>query len=432
MGTVYITGHKNPDLDSVCSAYAYAKLMNLQDPDNEYIPVRCGHLSDSTRSILDQLDTDIPQYMRDVYPKVRDVMLQSDHKINAADPLTSVAAVYGEDTPSAIPVYENDDFYGLLTVDDITNWTMRELSRDNKITSIPKVREIMTHQGDAIDADELFDDAKKLLQNSGKRGLPVYDENGYAGYVTRRCFLNIPRKNVILVDHNESRQSIRGIETANIVGIIDHHRLDAIKTDQPIFICAEPLGSTCTIVYQQYIRNNRTPDPVTAKVLLTGLISDTLILKSPTTTGDDVVAAHVLASMCKVNLEEYGLSMFSRVEGLKERDPETAILSDFKTYTENGLRIGIGQCEVTTLKDIPDYKDDYAEALERVRASQGIDWAVLMVTDVIHEHSALLCTEHRSNRCLPYESIDKNVYDMPHVMSRKKQLLPEIIHAVGD
>ena len=78
MGTIYITGHKNPDLDSVCSAYAYAKLMNLQDPDNTYIPVRCGHLSDSTRSILDQLDTDIPQYMRDVYPKVGDVMLQSD------------------------------------------------------------------------------------------------------------------------------------------------------------------------------------------------------------------------------------------------------------------------------------------------------------------------------------------------------------------
>ena len=432
MGTIYITGHKNPDLDSVCSAYGYAKLMSLQDPDNTYIPVRCGHLSDSTRSILEQLDIEIPKYMRDVYPKVGDVMLQSEHKINAVDPLTSVAAVYGEDTPSAIPVYEDDEFYGLLTVDDITNWTMRELSRDNKITTIPTVREIMTHHGDAIDADELFDEAKKMLQNSGKRGLPVYDEKGYAGYVTRRCFLNIPRKNVILVDHNESRQSIRGIETANIVGIIDHHRLDAIKTEQPIFICAEPLGSTCTIVYQQYIRNNRTPDPATAKVLLTGLISDTLILKSPTTTGDDVVAAHVLASMCKVNLEEYGLSMFSRVEGLKERDPETAILSDFKTYTENGLRIGIGQCEVTTLKDIADYKNDYSEALEKVRVAQGLNWAVLMVTDVIHEHSALLCTEHRSNRRLPYEAVDKNVYDMPHVMSRKKQLLPEIIHAVGD
>ena len=234
------------------------------------------------------------------------------------------------------------------------------------------------------------------------------------------------------MDHNESRQSIRGIETANIVGIIDHHRLDAIKTDQPIFICAEPLGSTCTIVYQQYIRNNRTPDPVTAKVLRTGLISDTLILKSPTTTGDDAVAAHVLASICRVDMEEYGLSMFSSLEGLKEREPKSAITSDFKVYTEKGIKIGIGQCEVTTLNDLKDYAEEYAKALEEVKTMQGLGWAVLMVTDVIHEHSALICTQHRGNRQLPYKAIGKNIYDMPHVMSRKKQLLPEIIHAVEE
>lgn len=432
MSTIYITGHKNPDLDSICSAYGYAKLMNLQDPDNTYVPIRCGHLSDSTRGILEQLEIDIPEYKRDVYPKVKDVMLSSDHKIEADDLLTVVAAIYEKNNPSAIPVCDKGEFYGLLTVDDITNWTMRELSRDNKITSIPTVRGIMTAQGPIIDSNEMFDEAKNMLLGSGKRGLAVYDENGYVGFVTRRCFLNVPRNNVILVDHNESSQSIRGIETANIVGILDHHRLDAIKTDHPIFICAEPLGSTCTIVYQQYIRNNRTPDPVTAKVLLTGLISDTLILKSPTTTGDDVVAAHVLASMCKVDLNEYGLSMFSRVKGLNERDPKSAILSDFKTYTENGIKIGIGQCEVTTLNDLPDYKDQYAATLDEIKTLQGLGWAVLMITDVIHEHSALLCTEHRGNRYLPYKAVDRNLFDMPHVMSRKKQLLPEIIHAVGE
>ena len=432
MGTIYITGHRNPDLDSVCSAYGYAQLMNLQDPDNTYIPVRCGHLSDSTRNILGQLNIDIPEYMRDVYPKVSDVMLRADHRIDADDPLTAVAAIYEKNTPSAIPVYEKDDFYGLLTVDDITNWTMRELSRDNKITSIPSVRQIMSKQGPTLDVHDLFDDAKVMLQSAGNRGLAVYDENGYAGFVTRRCFLNVPRYNVILVDHNESNQSIRGIETANIVGIIDHHRLDAIKTDQPIFICAEPLGSTCTLVYQQYIRNNRTPDPVTAKVLLTGLISDTLILKSPTTTGEDVVAAHVLASICRIDLDKYGLSMFSQVEGMSERDPKDAILSDFKTYTQNGVRIGIGQCEVTTLNDLSDYRDTYESTLNDVKTMQGLDWAVLMITDVIHEHSALLCTDHRGNRFLPYKALDKNLFDMPDVMSRKKQLLPEIIHAVGE
>lgn len=432
MGTVYVTGHKNPDLDSVCSAYGYAGLMNLQDPDNTYIPVRCGHLSDSTRSVLEQLDIDIPAYKRDVYPRVSDVMLTTDHRINANDPLTAVAAIYEKTSPSVIPVYDNDEFYGLLSVDDITNWTMKELSGDSKITEIPAVRQIMTEQEDGVAVDELFDEARSLLQSSSKRGLAVYDDEKYVGYVTRRCFLRAPRHNVILVDHNEPGQSIRGIETANIVGIIDHHRLDAIKTEQPIFICAEPLGSTCTIVYQQYIRNNRTPDPVMAKVLLTGILSDTLILRSPTTTGDDAVAAHVLASICRVDAEEYGLSMFSRVGGLKDKEPKSAISADFKTYIESGVKIGIGQCEVTTLNDIQDYSDKYRTALDEVRKMQGLDWAVLMITDVIHEHSALICTDHRGNRHLPYQSVGSNIYDMPHVMSRKKQLLPEIIHAVGD
>ncbi len=431
MGDIYITGHKNPDLDSVCSAYGYAKLMNLQDPDNNYIPVRCGHLSGSVKKVLEFLQIDIPAYKKDVFPKVRDVMMNSAHRLDADDELTVAAAIYEKNTPSALPVYDKSEFYGLLSVDDITNWTMRELAKDNKITSIPKIREIMSPQGPHVDADELFDDAKSLLLGSDKRGLAVYDEEGYAGYVTRRCFLKCPKKSVILVDHNESRQSIQGIETANIIGIIDHHRLDAVRTDQPIFIDAEPLGSTCTIVYQQFIRNNRTPDPVTAKVLLTGLISDTLILKSPTTTGVDVVAAHVLASISGVNLENFGLEMFSLNEGLGERDPEAAITSDFKVYSEKGIRIGIGQCEVTQLSDLSDYASGYEEGLESVRKKSGLDWAVLMVTDVLHEHSVLLCTKHKANRQLPYNVITANRFDMPGVMSHKKQLLPEILHAIN-
>ncbi|MCR5358046.1 MAG: DHH family phosphoesterase [Lachnospiraceae bacterium] len=431
MGTVYVTGHRNPDLDSVCSAYGYAGLMNMQDADNTYIPVRCGHLADSTRSILEKLDIDIPKYRRDVFPRVKDVMLNADHKIDADDPLTAVAAIYETNNPSAIPVYEKDEFYGLLTVDDITNWTMRELSQSSKITKIPKVKEIMTDQGEGLSSDEFFDEARALLQKSSKRGLAVYEDDRYVGFVTRRCFLKMPAYNVILVDHNEPEQSIRGIETANIVGIIDHHRLDAIKTSQPIFICAEPLGSTCTIVYQQYIRNNRTPDSVMAKVLLTGILSDTLILKSPTTTGDDVVAAHILASICRVDVDEYGLSMFEGAGGLKDKEPMAAISADFKSYSENGVKIGIGQCEVTTLNDLKDYSDEYLESLNEIRNMKGLDWAVLMITDVIHEHSALLCTDHRGNRHLPYSPVAKNIFDMPNVMSRKKQLLPEIIHAVG-
>ena len=430
MGDIYITGHKNPDLDSVCSAYGYAKLMNLQDPDNNYIPVRCGHLSSSVKKILEYLDFDIPKYKKDVFPKVSDVMINSEYRLDANDELTKVAAVLNKDYTSALPVFKGDKFYGLLSVDDITKWTMSELERDDKFASIPKIADIMSDSGPALEADDLFDEAKSLLLGSAKRGLVVYSDGEFAGYVTRRCFLKCPKHKVILVDHNESRQSIQGIETADIIGIIDHHRLDAVRTDQPIFIDAEPLGSTCTIVYQQYIRNNRTPDPMTARVLLAGLVSDTLILKSPTTTGVDVVAAHVLASISGVNLESFGLEMFSLIEGLKERDPMSAITSDFKVYNEKGVKVGIGQCEVTQLDDISEYADGYAQGLEDVRVRNGLDWAVLMVTDVLHEHSALMCTKYKANKHLPYKMIKDELYDMPGVMSRKKQLLPEIIHAV--
>ena len=164
MGTVYVTGHRNPDLDSVCSAYGYAALMNMQDGDNTYIPVRCGHLSESTRSILEKLDIEIPEYKRDVYPRVSDVMLNAEHKIGVDDPLTAVAAIYEKNNPSAIPVYDKDEFYGLLTVDDITNWTMRELSESSKISKIPKVKEIMTSQEEKLSSDELFDEARSILE----------------------------------------------------------------------------------------------------------------------------------------------------------------------------------------------------------------------------------------------------------------------------
>ena len=166
MGTIYITGHKNPDLDSVCSAYGYAKLMNLQDPDNTYIPVRCGHLGSSTKKILEHLDFDIPKYKRDVFPKVIDVIMNPSYRIDADEPLTSAAAIYEKDNPSAIPVYDDDEFFGLLTVDDVTNWTMRELKKDNKITQIPKIRDIMSEQDEPIDANELFDEARAILPSN--------------------------------------------------------------------------------------------------------------------------------------------------------------------------------------------------------------------------------------------------------------------------
>ena len=418
-------------MDSICSALAYSTLKNLIDPKNEYKAVRCSHLGEGTKRLLAFLDITPPPYMKNVYPKIADVMLSSDIRAEASAPLTEYARKYKDSNPSAIPVFDGGEFCGLISVDDVASWAMSELVDADKITKIPIVAEVMRTDSDRLMADDLFEDGKNILMSSKKRGYPVFADDTYVGYVTRRCFLNTPRYNVIMVDHNEPAQSVKGIETANIIEIIDHHRLDALKTEMPLFIDAEPLGSTCTIVYQLYLRNGIRPDPATAKILLSGIIADTLILKSPTTTPTDIESANTLAFISGVTVEEFGRSMFSNIEGLKNRDPEAAISSDFKIYTEKNVKVGIGQCEVTSLQDLDEYLSMYMDALETVRLKNGLDWATLMITNIIKERSILLSTGFRAEKHLQYATIEEHIFDMPGVMSRKKQLLPEILHAVS-
>lgn len=428
---IYITGHRNPDLDSLCAAYAYAKLKNRIDSEYEYIPVRCGHLTESSKKIFGMIGVSAPKYKGDIFPKVEDIYLKSDTHVQVEDLLSVIANNYSDETPSVIPVFDGETFSGLLSVEDIIHWVMADLSDNGKIDAVPVIKDIMREQEPGIWALELFDEAKTKLLNSKKRGLAVYFEDKYVGYVTRRCFLKAPRHKLILVDHNEPRQSIMGIETADVIEIIDHHRLDAVKTELPIYIDAEPLGSTCTIVFRQFLAHGLEPDAVTAKVILTGLLSDTLILRSPTTTAIDIDVANKLARLAGVDLQEYGLAMFSCIEGLKNRDPEEAINSDFKIYSEKDVKLGIGQCEVTTLHDLSEYCEKYAQTLEEIRQKNALHWALLMITDVIKENSILISTDFRCKKHLGYKQISENVFDMPGVMSRKKQLLPEILSVLN-
>ena len=431
MAKIYITGHRNPDLDTVCASAAYATYKNLTDADNEYIAVRCGHLSANIKKVLAELNITPPPYMRDIYTKVKDVMLTSDQKYYADESLSDLAKDFDTDKPSATPVYDGDRFVGLLTYDDIADWYMKSLSGKVPFDKVPTVKDVLRTQEEPLQADEKFTEAKTVFTYCGHRGIAVYSGDEYVGFVTRRCFLKRPPHKLIMVDHNEPDQSIPGAETADVVEIIDHHRLDSVKTDTPIFIDAEPVGSTCTIIYQQYRRNMMTPDKENAKILLTGILSDTLILKSPTTTIVDVRSANELSWIIGVDVQTFGTKMFSVMDALSTRDPHEAITSDFKIYNEHGLRLGIGQCEATSLGNVGEIQEAYLKALEEVREKNGLDWAVLMITDVLHEHSVLLSTDFKSTKHLPYTTIGLRIYDMPGVMSRKKQLLPEVIHSVS-
>ena len=431
MSKIYITGHRNPDMDSLCSSYAYAKLKNQIDKKNEYIAVRIGGLTNSIQSFFESIGAEPPIYKNHIYPTMKDVVLNPDKKIDANSPLTSLSNYYNEENPSSYPIFDGDEFIGLLSVDDIALWFIHNINEYKKIDKVPIIKDILKKREEKFDASDLFEDGKVIMTKSKLRGYPVYEDNKYIGYVTRRCFLEAPKHNIILVDHNELSQSIKGLETANIVEIIDHHRLGALKTILPIYMDIEPLGSTCTIVYEQYLKNNIKPTEIEAKVLLAGLISDTVILKSPTTTEKDIKVAEDLTKIAKVDLNEFAEKMFSSMGGLTIDVANEKIESDFKMYQENGISVGIGQCEVVTLKDIDNYKSEYLKVLDEVRLKNSLNWAMLMITDVIKETSVLLTTDFKLNKNLQYKKIETNIYDMPGVLSRKKQLLPDILSLIN-
>ncbi len=533
MSEVYITGHRSPDMDSLCAAYAYAELKNSIDRVNHYTAVRCGHISDNVHAQFGIIGIEPVPYMRDLHPKVSDVVRTDIDPVQAGVPVYELMRIMNryDKRPSVIPIFDGDTFKGLLSIDDIANWFMNdnireypeyELTLDNiervlqcktlkrgkdekikapiiagashvdqhpnaivvmpfgaryvqqamkanvpaivltdvkgelphidfgsyegsvfvsdiEITETirhlrraPSVGNLLGQQGPVLQMTDLFDDAKEKFSALKIRGLAVFDNDRYVGFVTRRCFLNKPRHSVILVDHNEPNQSIRGIEDAIIKEIIDHHRLAAPKTDLPIFIDAEPVGSTCTIIYQLFVRNNIVPDLTTSKVLLAGILADTIILRSPTTTGIDVLSAERLAPLSGVSdLKAFGKAMFERVEGLERRNPADVITADMKVYSENGFEIGVGQCEVPTLHDIGNYMQKYLDALQSVREAKHLDWVLLMITDVLRCRSILLSSGHKMEARLSYEQMEPHVFDMHDAVSRKMQLLPEIIYAVN-
>ena len=541
MSKIYITGHKNPDMDSIAAAYSYSVLKNKIDPDNQYIPVALGAMNSISRSLFERLGIKSLDILKDTFSKVKDVCKRPTLILEPEDPIYELVNMYNQTNPSVVPIMKDGIYKGLLSVDDINKYFLRENYDSRPVYSldINNIRRVVkgfmikrgsvddfvapimvgamrfsvfkkrlkdckekpllvvgcrndhiaeaikeqipgliltgveedsldeidfsgfngfvyaSHEDTAetirllrlsvkvetllipskeitITQDMLFDSAKGILADSNKRGLPVFDkENGsFIGFITRRCFLERPRTKLILVDHNEASQSVKGIEDAEIIEIIDHHRLDAVKTTNPISITAMPVGSTCTIVFEQYNRYDQEIDPLTAKVLLAGIASDTVMLKSPTTTSLDRNAVKTLCAIASVDFEAFGKELFSRGSSLSSVDAKSAISSDFKVYTERGVKFGIGQIEVTTLDDIDEVSDNYLAELEKKKEGDSLDWAMLLVTNVLTSTSVLLCTNYKNNYRFEYEEFKSQIFSLPGVLSRKKQLLPEVIRVL--
>ncbi len=260
-------------------------------------------------------------------------------------------------------------------------------------------------------------------------GFIVTDDEGIArGVITRVNFLSQTQFQIILVDHNELSQAVDGAEHAQILEVIDHHRLGARSTETPITFINKVVGSTCTIVAEMYRNHGIDPDTKTAGIMLSAILSDTVILKSPTTTALDRDIAGWLAGIAGVDIAVYGEEMFAAGSNLTGTRPAAIIRQDQKLYEDSGFKFVVSQIEMVGFQGFQDRSGEISSALEESRSQLGCDFACLLVTDITRETSLLLFSgADRVAEAIRYPKTGDNLFEMHGVLSRKKQLLPYLL-----
>ena len=278
------------------------------------------------------------------------------------------------------------------------------------------------------------EEATKVMASVRFRYFPVLDDDGrYIGVVSRRNMLNLHKKQLILVDHNEKGQAAEGIDQAEVLEIIDHHRIGAIETDGPVYFRNVPVGCTCTIVYQMYRENGVEVDPTTAGLLLSAILSDTLMFRSPTCTPVDERAARELAQLAGVNLEEYADEMFSHGGDVSGKTAAEVFNGDYKIFTSGDVRFGVGQGSYMTEKNRKAAQALVGPYLPQALEKQGLDYIFYMFTDVRNSSTELLMAGSGAEALIK-TAFDAEVVEgmatLPGVVSRKKQMIPRLISAI--
>jgi manganese-dependent inorganic pyrophosphatase len=270
-------------------------------------------------------------------------------------------------------------------------------------------------------------EARGIVERSPQPVFPVVSDDGeLVGLSFKSDLINPPKPRLVLVDHNELGQAVSGAEDAEIVEVLDHHRLGGgLKSTQPIRFINEPVGSTCTLVARQFRAAGITPRPGIALCMASGIISDTLFLRSPTTTDTDREILAWLRTMCTVDLDQYAREFFEIGSALRSSKPAEVIGEDCKEFTEHGVRFSISQIEETGFDLFWERKDELRAALEDFAARHKLDFSALLVTDVVSNGSLLLLSqESEAWEEINYPRLDRSLYSLKNVVSRKKQLLP--------
>ena len=290
--------------------------------------------------------------------------------------------------------------------------------------------------------EDYLDDIREIMASKRHRDFPILDSDGkYIGMISRRNLLGAKGKSIILVDHNEKSHAVEGMESADIREIIDHHRLGTVETMSPVFFRNQPLGCTATIIYQMYQENHIEIDKTTAGLLCSAIISDTLLFRSPTCTPIDKAAGLALAQIAGLDIEKYAIDMFSAGSNLKGKSDGDIFYQDFKRFTVGNSVFGIGQITSLNAVELKDLRTRMSAYTEKEREQHEIDMMFFMLTNILTESTDLICTGqgaeqlianafHVKDEDMENVSGQTGIVKLPGVVSRKKQLAPQIMMAL--
>ena len=324
----------------------------------------------------------------------------------------------------------------VITTPYDTYTAARLINQSMPISYFMKTENLITFEdGDFID------DIKDVMASKRHRDFPILDKDGkYRGMISRRNLLGARGKQIVLVDHNEKNQAVDGIENAEILEIIDHHKLGTVETIAPVFFRNQPLGCTATIVYQMYNENSVPMDKKIAGLLCSAIISDTLLFRSPTCTEIDKMAALALAGEAGIDINQYAREMFSAGSNLKSKTDDEIFYQDFKRFNSGKVSFGVGQISSLKADELDSLKERLLPYLKKAHKEHGVDMMFFMLTNILNESTILL---YEGTGALPMLTnafhLEENTeeardsasgtVELPGVVSRKKQLIPAIMIA---
>ena len=533
MDPIYVTGHRNPDTDSIVSAMAYAQMRNALG-DRSYVAARLGQVSDETQLVLDHFGFEPPVLIRNLRNQVSDLQFDTPPVLNRAVTVDHAWQILQlDENMLSLPVANDDGtLYGMLSTNRIALLDMQTilncaiedipvfnlvsalegnivldrkaptLSVTGKVTialpangeesirlsentillcgnqpevilqalrarvacivlcqaglpeaaheipcdslvistphepyraarmtflSLPVGRACRTEDLCAAKLSDYVDDVMKMAHDNRHRTFPVVDEDmKVVGTLSRIHLLRPRRKRVVLVDHNEVAQSVPGLEQAEILEIIDHHRLADVETPDPIYVRNEPVGSTATIIAGMYMERGLMPTRAMAGMITCAILSDTLMFKSPTCTPRDVQIAHRMASIARESIEDLGKLVFS-VATYDRKSAGDILFQDYKEFTLAGHTLCVGQVVTLDAERVLHRKEDFLAAMQARVDARHYDMLLFLITDMLQEGSHLLFIgDGDIIRDAFHVTPEQNQAFLPGVLSRKKQVIPAL------